>query len=147
MQLELQKEGKVDLRTGGEEGDASEHICNNKQRVGTTYSLEVERMGDMSDCACDRKRGQGRHTHWRQRERVTHHIAMEITKRGQGRRTSCRCRGGHVRSWSQLQSDYRDNVQPGDGEGDLSKRNQDYKTAGMTHILEVVTGQQVRPEL
>jgi hypothetical protein len=73
-------------------GDMSDRGCDYKTRAGATYLLEVEREDNMSDRSCDYKT-RARTTYILEVVRVTSQSAVETTKRGQGRRTNWRWRG------------------------------------------------------
>jgi hypothetical protein len=51
--VETTKRGRDDIRTVGGEGGQHVRSCGCKMRAGMTYSLEVEREGDVSDRHCD----------------------------------------------------------------------------------------------
>jgi hypothetical protein len=71
------------------EDDVSERGCDHKTRAQMTYGLKVEREGNLSDCGCNYK-ARVETTYRLEVERVTCQIAVETTKRGQGRRTPWR---------------------------------------------------------
>lgn len=52
-QLQIQNEGRDDIRPGGREGNVSDRDYDHKTTARTTYSLEVQRRGLMSDCSWD----------------------------------------------------------------------------------------------
>jgi hypothetical protein len=77
------------------EGDVSDCSCDYKTRAGTTYFLEAEREGNVSDRSCDYKIRAG----------TTYDLEVQ--------------REGNMSDYK-LQIEGRDDIRPEGGEGDMS---------------------------
>lgn len=63
------------------EGNMSDHGCNYKRRVETTYVLDVERRATCHVAVTTTERGYIQRTGWTWRRRMTCQIAVVTTKR------------------------------------------------------------------